>query len=61
MCSANTPCDTHIISLSSPPPFCASGRTNDIDALLQVITTAKSFVFVAVMDYAPAVVFVEHK
>lgn len=46
---------------SSPPQFCASGRTNDIDALLNVIYTAKSFIYIAVMDYAPAVVYVREK
>lgn len=46
---------------SSPPPFCATGRTNDIDALLQVISSAKKFVYVAVMDYIPAVVYVPEK
>ncbi|KAL3873113.1 hypothetical protein ACJMK2_036269 [Sinanodonta woodiana] len=38
---------------SSPPPFCASGRTVDSDAIVSVINNASSFVYVAVMDYLP--------
>lgn len=38
---------------SSPPAFCPSGRTSDIDGLLHVIETAQKFVYVAVMDYIP--------
>lgn len=66
------PCTTHdvmdlFMSLclnalqSSPPPLCASGRSNDIDALLNVINTAEKFIYIAVMDYAPAVVFAPKK
>ena len=42
---------------SSPTPFCASERTHDLDALLRVISTAKKFVYIAVMDYFPAVIY----
>lgn len=42
---------------SSPPPFCAVGRTVDIDAILKIINSAKKFVYIAVMDYSPAIVF----
>ncbi|KAK3608577.1 hypothetical protein CHS0354_042566 [Potamilus streckersoni] len=38
---------------SSPPPFCASGRTADSDAIVSIINNASSFVHVAVMDYLP--------
>ncbi|XP_052827411.1 5'-3' exonuclease PLD3 [Octopus bimaculoides] len=42
---------------SSPPPFCANGRTGDIDAILDVIYSAKKFIHIAVMDYAPALIY----
>ncbi|CAI9730716.1 5' [Octopus vulgaris] len=42
---------------SSPPPFCANGRTGDIDAILDVIHSAKKFIHIAVMDYAPALIY----
>ncbi|GAB1601425.1 phospholipase D3-like [Argonauta hians] len=42
---------------SSPPPFCARGRTGDIEAILDVIHSAKKFIHIAVMDYAPAILF----
>ena len=51
----------HTVLQSSPPPFCASKRTDDIDALLNVITTAESFIYIAVMDYIPAVIYVRDK
>ncbi|CAI9730715.1 5' [Octopus vulgaris] len=41
----------------SPPAFCANGRTGDIDAILDVINSAKKFIHIAVMDYAPALEF----
>ncbi len=42
---------------SSPPSFCANQRTQDLDALLTVINTADKFVYIAVMDYFPAVIY----
>jgi len=42
---------------SSPTPFCATGRTHDLDALLHVINSAQKFVYVAVMDYFPALIY----
>jgi phospholipase D3/4 len=38
---------------SSPKQFNPNGRTNDIDAILSVITSAKKFIYIAVMDYFP--------
>eukprot|EP00057_Strongylocentrotus_purpuratus_P033927 XP_793309.3 PREDICTED: phospholipase D3 isoform X1 [Strongylocentrotus purpuratus] len=38
---------------SSPPAFCPSGRTSDIDGLLNVVESAQKFVYIAVMDYIP--------
>ena len=45
----------HCVSLfqSSPPAFCPKGRTNDIDAILDVMDKAKKFINIAVMDYLP--------
>lgn len=42
---------------SSPPPFCPGGRTVDIDAIVDVISKADKFVYVAVMDYFPTTQF----
>lgn len=42
---------------SSPPPLCAQGRTDDLTALLHVIEAAQQFVYVAVMDYFPAIIY----
>nr|XP_037272177.1 5'-3' exonuclease PLD3-like [Rhipicephalus microplus] len=38
---------------SAPPFLTTAGRTEDIDAILDVITKAKEFVYVAVMNYLP--------
>lgn len=42
---------------SSPPSFCAEGRTPDLQAILSVISDAQQFVYIAVMDYMPIMVF----
>lgn len=42
---------------SSPLPFNPAGRTNDIDALLNVIQHAEKFIYIAVMDYFPLTIF----
>ncbi|KAJ8979443.1 hypothetical protein NQ317_006757 [Molorchus minor] len=42
---------------SSPPPFNPQGRTNDIDALTNVIKSAEKFVYIAVMDYFPLMIY----
>lgn len=41
---------------TSPPPLVASGRTHDLDAILNCIDTALEFVNIAVMDYFPLIV-----
>uniref|UniRef100_A0A7E4ZRG0 PLD phosphodiesterase domain-containing protein n=1 Tax=Panagrellus redivivus TaxID=6233 RepID=A0A7E4ZRG0_PANRE len=41
----------------SPPGFLAPGRDGDIQALIRVIDTAKTFVNIAVMDYAPTTLY----
>ncbi|ODM90513.1 Phospholipase D3 [Orchesella cincta] len=42
---------------SSPPPFCATGRTSDLDAIIDVIDKAQEFVHIAVMDYSPSLLY----
>jgi phospholipase D3/4 len=42
---------------SSPPPFNPTGRTNDIDALVNVIRHAEKFIYIAVMDYFPLTIY----
>nr|XP_040042631.1 inactive phospholipase D5 isoform X3 [Gasterosteus aculeatus aculeatus] len=38
---------------TSPELFCAKDRTRDVDAIHQVIQSAKTFVFISVTDYLP--------
>ncbi|XP_026991263.2 5'-3' exonuclease PLD3 isoform X1 [Tachysurus fulvidraco] len=38
---------------SAPPQLSASGRTDDLSAILSVIADAKKFIYVSVMDYLP--------
>ncbi|MBV96049.1 Phospholipase D3, partial [Eschrichtius robustus] len=42
---------------SAPPPLCPSGRTPDLKALLNVVDNARSFVYIAVMNYLPTMEF----
>lgn len=42
---------------SSPLPFNPSGRTNDIDALVNVVQHAEKFIYIAVMDYFPLMIY----
>ncbi|KAK3092765.1 hypothetical protein FSP39_006993 [Pinctada imbricata] len=44
---------------SSPPPFCAKGRTIDVDAIVNIINDADKFVYIAVMDYFPSTQFIK--
>lgn len=44
-------------SQSSPPPMSPSGRTQDIDAIVNVINSAEKFVHIAVMDYIPLTLY----
>nr|XP_015194272.1 PREDICTED: phospholipase D3-like isoform X2 [Lepisosteus oculatus] len=39
---------------SAPPPLSADGRTDDLSAILGVISDARRFVYVSVMDFLPA-------
>ncbi|NWX23929.1 PLD3 Phospholipase, partial [Aegotheles bennettii] len=49
--------DAAVYFSSSPPPLCATGRTEDLDALINVIDAAKVFVDIAVMSYLPTTEF----
>nr|XP_020451961.1 inactive phospholipase D5-like [Monopterus albus] len=40
---------------TSPDLFCPKDRTRDVDAIYQVIQSAKAFVFISVTDYLPLV------
>ncbi|XP_068177357.1 inactive phospholipase D5 [Antennarius striatus] len=40
---------------TSPELFCTKDRTRDVDAIYQVIQSAKTFVFISVTDYLPLV------
>ncbi|CAG9787668.1 unnamed protein product [Diatraea saccharalis] len=42
---------------SSPPPFNPTGRTNDDDAIVSIMEAAEEFIYISVMDYAPALEF----
>lgn len=49
--------DASVYLSSSPPSFCASGRTSDLQAILNVIDEAQSFIYIAVMNYLPTMEF----
>ncbi|KAG7217578.1 hypothetical protein INR49_021264 [Caranx melampygus] len=42
---------------SSPPSFCATGRTPDLQSILSVMEDAQSFIYIAVMNYLPTMEF----
>ncbi|KAF6718165.1 Phospholipase D3 [Oryzias melastigma] len=42
---------------SSPPSFCAAGRTPDLQSILSVMEDAESFIYIAVMNYLPTMEF----
>ncbi|XP_049577240.1 inactive phospholipase D5 isoform X1 [Syngnathus scovelli] len=49
----NTPAVAYVST--SPDLFCAKERTSDVDAIDQVMQSAKTFIFISVMDYLPLV------
>ena len=53
--------DSQVFLSSSPPQFNPEGRTNDIDAILNVIERAEKFINIAVMDYFPAFLYSNNK
>lgn len=42
---------------SSPPPMSTSGRSHDVDAILDVIQRAEKFIHISVMDYIPLTLY----
>lgn len=48
---------TRLYLSASPPSFCPPSRTQDLEAVLSIISEAQHFVHVAVMDYFPALLF----
>ncbi|XP_023021038.2 5'-3' exonuclease PLD3 isoform X1 [Leptinotarsa decemlineata] len=62
--NAKTPMDLlsnneifHLFFSSAPPMFNPTGRTNDIEALTNVIQHAEKFVYISVMDYFPLMIY----
>ncbi|XP_063333386.1 inactive phospholipase D5-like [Pelmatolapia mariae] len=49
----STPATAYVST--SPELFCSKDRTRDIDAIYQVIQSAKTFIFISVTDYLPLV------
>ncbi|NWS78941.1 PLD3 Phospholipase, partial [Crotophaga sulcirostris] len=49
--------DAAVYFSSSPPALCATGRTQDLSALLGIIDAAEDFVSIAVMSYLPTTEF----
>ncbi|XP_062329630.1 5'-3' exonuclease PLD3 [Osmerus eperlanus] len=49
--------DSRVYLSSSPPSFCAQGRTGDLQAILSVVEDAEQFVYIAVMNYLPTMEF----
>ncbi|XP_077575235.1 inactive phospholipase D5 [Stigmatopora nigra] len=49
----NTPAVAFVSA--SPDIFCAKERTGDVDAIYQVMQSAKAFIFISVTDYLPLV------
>ena len=47
------------IALSSAPKlFNPKGRTNDIDSIIYIIRNAKKYIYISVMDYIPALIYI---
>ncbi|XP_059187993.1 5'-3' exonuclease PLD3 isoform X2 [Centropristis striata] len=49
--------DWRSLTQSSPPSFCAAGRTSDLQSILSVMEDAQSFIYIAVMNYLPTMEF----
>ena len=39
----------------SPPAFTPTGREDDLDAILNIINEATSFIYISVMDFQPVI------
>ena len=44
---------------SSPHRFCPEGRSTDIDAIIDIISKAKHFIYISVMDYFPLQIYTQ--
>ncbi|EDM07948.1 rCG54146 [Rattus norvegicus] len=55
ICLNGTPALAYLAS--APPPLCPGGRTPDLKALLSVVDNARSFIYIAVMNYLPTMEF----
>ncbi|KAK3907420.1 5'-3' exonuclease PLD3 [Frankliniella fusca] len=42
---------------SSPPTFCPTGRSGDVDTIVHLISKAEKFIYIAVMDYIPMMIY----
>ncbi|XP_029922204.1 phospholipase D3 [Myripristis murdjan] len=51
----DTPASVYLSS--SPPSFCAAGRTPDLQSILSVMEDAQQFIYIAVMNYVPTMEF----
>lgn len=51
----DTPSNVYLSS--SPPSFCAAGRTADLQSILSVMEDAEKFIYIAVMNYLPTMEF----
>uniref|UniRef100_A0A0K0FV34 Phospholipase D3 (inferred by orthology to a human protein) n=1 Tax=Strongyloides venezuelensis TaxID=75913 RepID=A0A0K0FV34_STRVS len=45
---------------SSPPAFCPPGRKPDGENIVDIINSAKEFVYIAVMDYMPGTLYIDN-
>ncbi|XP_021935542.1 phospholipase D3-like isoform X3 [Zootermopsis nevadensis] len=55
--TVNSSSKADVYIASSPAPLCPSGRSTDIDAILDVISKAEHFIYIAVMDYFPLQIY----
>jgi phospholipase D3/4 len=46
---------------ASPQGLCPSGRSDDLEAIRAVIAGAREYIYVSVMDYAPAFLYTKEK
>lgn len=57
MINSSSRADVYIAS--SPPRFCPEGRSTDIDAIIDIISKAKHFIYISVMDYFPLQIYTQ--
>lgn len=46
-----------VLYKASPPSFCPKSRTQDLEAILSIISEAQHYVDIAVMEYFPTTLF----